>query len=95
MTNKHKVMGYSSDGLPHVGLVPGGEDQWIIGGFTGHGMPQVFLAAEGVAKMVLQGLEFQETGLPRLFQTTQARLDAKGNSISNAVFKEGAVAAKL
>ncbi|KAL3489694.1 FAD dependent oxidoreductase-domain-containing protein [Aspergillus germanicus] len=89
------IMGYSSDGLPHVGLVPGEEDQWIIGGFTGHGMPQVFLAAEGVAKMVLRGLTFCETGLPRLFETTQARLDAKGNSISNSVFKEGTVEAKL
>ncbi|KAL3457336.1 FAD dependent oxidoreductase [Aspergillus heterothallicus] len=89
------IMGYSSDGLPHVGLVPGQEDQWIIGGFTGHGMPQVFLAAEGVAKMVLQGVEFGETGLPRLFQTTQARLDAKGNSISKNVFKDGTMEAKL
>ncbi|KAL3443965.1 FAD dependent oxidoreductase-domain-containing protein [Aspergillus insuetus] len=89
------IMGYSSDGLPHVGLVPGEEDQWVIGGFTGHGMPQVFLAAEGVAKMVLQGLEFRETGLPRLFETMQARLDAKGSSISNSVFKEGTVEAKL
>jgi hypothetical protein len=88
-------MGYSSDGLPHVGLVPGEEDQWIIGGFTGHGMPQVFLAAEGIAKMVMQGWNFQETGLPRLFQTTQTRLDAKGSSISNAVFKQGTVDAKL
>ncbi|CEL01295.1 hypothetical protein ASPCAL00883 [Aspergillus calidoustus] len=89
------IMGYSSDGLPHVGLVPGEEDQWIIGGFTGHGMPQVFLAAEGIAKMVMQGWNFQETGLPRLFQTTQTRLDAKGSSISNAVFKQGTVDAKL
>ncbi|KAL2857630.1 FAD dependent oxidoreductase [Aspergillus pseudodeflectus] len=89
------IMGYSSDGLPHVGLVPGEEDQWIIGGFTGHGMPQVFLAAEGLAKMVMDGLDFQDTGLPRLFQTTQMRLGAKGSSISNAVFKQGTVDAKL
>ncbi|KAL2802184.1 FAD dependent oxidoreductase-domain-containing protein [Aspergillus granulosus] len=89
------IMGYSSDGLPHVGLVPGQENQWIIGGFTGHGMPQVFLAAEGVARMVVQGLEFGKTGLPGLFQTTQARLDKTGNSISESVFKKGTVEAKL
>ncbi|KAL2836925.1 FAD dependent oxidoreductase-domain-containing protein [Aspergillus pseudoustus] len=89
------IMGYSSDGLPHVGLVPGKQDQWIIGGFTGHGMPQVFLAAEGVAKMVVNGMRFGETGLPRLFQTTQARLEAKGNPIATTVFKEGTVEARL
>ncbi|KAL5335906.1 FAD dependent oxidoreductase-domain-containing protein [Aspergillus crustosus] len=89
------IMGYSSDGLPHVGLVPGEEDQWIIGGFTGHGMPQIFLAAEGVAKMVIKGFNFEQTGLPRLFQTTQARLDSTENTISDAIFKPEAPAARL
>jgi glycine/D-amino acid oxidase-like deaminating enzyme len=45
-------MGYSSDGLPHIGWVPGKEGQFIIAGFTGHGMPEIFLAAEGVARMI-------------------------------------------
>ncbi|KAL3482288.1 FAD dependent oxidoreductase [Aspergillus californicus] len=81
------IMGYSSDGLPHVGLVPGEDGQWIIGGFTGHGMPQIFLAAEGLAKMVVQGMDFKDTGLPRLFQTTQARLDKAGNQIAKSIPK--------
>ncbi|KAL2872408.1 FAD dependent oxidoreductase-domain-containing protein [Aspergillus lucknowensis] len=84
------IMGYSSDGLPHVGPVPGHENQWIIGGFTGHGMPQIFLAAEGLAKMVVHGTEFKDTGLPRLFQTTQARLDETKMAISGSIFKPGA-----
>jgi len=84
-------MVYSADGLPHVGLVPGKTNQWVIGGFTGHGMPQVFLAAEGLARMVLQGIEFRDSGLPRLFETTQARLDSKVNHIMKTVYEERTV----
>lgn len=87
-------MGYSADGLPHVGLVPGKTNQWVIGGFTGHGMPQVFLAAEGLARMVLQEIKFRDTGLPRLFETTQARLDSKVNRIMKSVH-EGKTASRL
>ncbi|KAL4985439.1 FAD dependent oxidoreductase-domain-containing protein [Aspergillus falconensis] len=67
------IMGYSSDNLPHVGRVPGEENQWILAGFTGHGMPQVFLAAEGVARMVVHGVGYTEAGLPRLFETNKQR----------------------
>ncbi|KAL3429656.1 FAD dependent oxidoreductase-domain-containing protein [Aspergillus tetrazonus] len=74
------IMGYSSDNLPHVGRVPGEQNQWILAGFTGHGMPQVFLAAEGVARMVVQGASYTETGLPSLFETSQQR----GNGIIRA-----------
>jgi glycine/D-amino acid oxidase-like deaminating enzyme len=74
-------MGYSSDGLPHVGPVPGQQDKYIIAGFTGHGMPQIFLAAEGVAKMLLKEVEFKQTGLPRLFESTAARLKSRKNKI--------------
>ncbi|KAK5806037.1 hypothetical protein VI817_000295 [Penicillium citrinum] len=74
------IMGYSSDGLPHIGTVPGQDDLFILAGFTGHGMPQIFLAAEGVAKMIMDGVPYEETELPRLFKTTQARLsDPKSN----------------
>jgi glycine/D-amino acid oxidase-like deaminating enzyme len=73
-------MGYSTDGLPHVGPVPGQKDQYIIAGFTGHGMPQIFLAAEGLAKMILN-VDYAQTGLPRLFESTQSRLDSRQNKI--------------
>lgn len=62
------VMGYSSDGLPPIGLVPGQSDQYILAGLTGHRMPHIFLAVEGIAKLVVDGVAFEETGLPRLFQ---------------------------
>ncbi|CAG8947530.1 unnamed protein product [Penicillium salamii] len=75
------IMGYSSDGLPHVGCVPGEEEQYILAGFTGHGMPQIFLAAEGLAKMILNGIDYKQTQLPRLFESTSARLESPRNKI--------------
>ncbi|KAJ5925041.1 hypothetical protein N7454_007680 [Penicillium verhagenii] len=78
------IMGYSSDGLPHVGQVPGHDGQYILAGFTGHGMPQIFLVAEGIAKMVVEGVEFEETGLPRLFKTTSQRIEnGRNNNLDN------------
>ncbi|KAL4946492.1 hypothetical protein BDV06DRAFT_233088 [Aspergillus oleicola] len=77
------IMGYSSDNLPHVGPVPGqGQDQeglWVIAGFTGHGMPQVYLSADGLARMIVGGVGFKESGLPILFETTEERLASKAN----------------
>ncbi|KAF2680082.1 FAD dependent oxidoreductase [Lentithecium fluviatile CBS 122367] len=75
------IMGYSTDGLPHVGKVPGRENQFVIAGFTGHGMPQVFLSAKGVASMVMEGTRFADTGMPRVFEASQARLDDEKNVI--------------
>lgn len=74
-------MGYSSDGLPHVGHVPGQKDQYILAGFTGHGMPQIFLAAEGLAKMILNDVDYKQTQLPRLFESTSTRLESSQNKI--------------
>lgn len=76
-----KVMGYSSDRLPHVGLVPDRYNFFIMAGFTGHGMPQVFLAAKGLSQMVLQGTLYRDTGLPRLFQESSSRLTRDENFV--------------
>ncbi|PVI03038.1 DAO-domain-containing protein [Periconia macrospinosa] len=75
------VMGYTSDGLPHIGKIPGYDDQYILAGFNGHGMPQIFLAAKGIAEMVVLGKEFRETGIPRVFETTQERLESPENGV--------------
>lgn len=74
-------MGYSSDESPHIGVVPGEKEQFILVGFTGHGMPRIFLAAEGIAEMVVDGVAFEEIGLPRLFKTSQSRIDEAENKI--------------
>ena len=72
-------MGYSSDGLPHVGTVPGRPNQFVLAGFTGHGMPQVFLSAKGIAAMLVEGKSYEETGVPRLYKTTKTRLSSSRN----------------
>lgn len=71
------VMGYSSDGMPHVGEVPGKPGQLICAGFSGHGMPQIFLSAKAVACMALGGRKVEDVDLPRLYRTSQARLDSE------------------
>jgi glycine/D-amino acid oxidase-like deaminating enzyme len=74
------IMGYSTDSLPHVGEVPGRDGVFVIAGFHGHGMPVIFLAAEGIAAMT-QGLEYEKTGLPSLFKTSRDRLESERNDI--------------
>ena len=69
------VMGYSYDSNPHIGEVPGKPGQSILAGFNGHGMPVIWLAAKELAKMVAEDVPFEQTGLPRLFKTTQDRID--------------------
>ncbi|ESZ89547.1 FAD dependent oxidoreductase superfamily [Sclerotinia borealis F-4128] len=77
------VMGYSFDSNPHIGLVPEKSGQFIIAGFNGHGMPVIWLAAKGLAEMLKTGKAFEEVRvpmpLPRLFKTTQERIDRAQN----------------
>lgn len=68
-------MGYSADSLPHIGEIPGKPEQFIAAGFNGHGMPVVFLCGKAIAQMAQRSVSFKETGLPRLFETSAARLD--------------------
>lgn len=74
-------MGYSTDSCPFIGAVPGRKDQFIVAGFTGHGMPQIFLAAKGVAAMVMDGVDFQSTGVPSIYQVTEERMKSDKNAV--------------
>lgn len=76
------VMGYTSDLQPHVGAVPGRVNQYILAGFNGHGMPIIYLTAKGIAEMIRDGKSFEETGLPRVYKTTEARLHSDENLIN-------------
>lgn len=69
------VMGYSYDSNPHIGRIPAKENQFIIAGFNGHGMPVIWLSAKELAKMVATQIPFEKTSMPRLFQTSQFRID--------------------
>lgn len=47
------TMGFSADGIPAFGPVPGVERAWWVGGFTGHGMGYGFRMGRTVAASVL------------------------------------------
>jgi glycine/D-amino acid oxidase-like deaminating enzyme len=81
------VMGYSNDSSPYVGEVPGRSGQYVCAGFSGHGMPQVFLSAEAIASMVVDGESFEDTELPSLFQVTTDRLRSQVEHTSLAGWK--------
>jgi glycine/D-amino acid oxidase-like deaminating enzyme len=74
-------MGYSSDRLPRVGPVPDRPGIFIMAGFTGHGMPQIFLTARGLVDLVQHQKRFDASGIPRLFEETKERLNRKGNDV--------------
>jgi glycine/D-amino acid oxidase-like deaminating enzyme len=60
-------MGFSNDTHPYVGQVPGHNNKWVIGGFTGHGMPRIFLSAKALVQQILDAEEGQEGNWPRWF----------------------------
>lgn len=98
--------------MPWIGSIPNlrGQGQFILAGFSGHGMPVIYLAAKAVARMVLDEIEededddeedeeekkgegekerkkkkekknFEEMGLPGVFEVTRERLEREGNDI--------------
>lgn len=70
--NPSVVMGYSNDDFPYVGAVPEKTGQYMCAGFTGHGMPQIFLAAKALASMVLTG-DSRHVDLPVPYRISQER----------------------
>lgn len=69
-------MGYTSDFMPHIGQIPGSPGQFIIAGFSGHGMPQILQSSAGLAKLVTgEAADYRATGLPLMFESTKERLD--------------------
>lgn len=69
------IMGYNSDTFPHIGAVPGRENCFIAAGFEGHGMPVIYLAMKGIAKMI-KGGSFEESGVPRVYRASRERLES-------------------
>lgn len=67
-------MGITEDSFPHVGLVPGQEDHFILAGFNGSGMSYIFLVAKAIARMAHEGISYEETGLPAVFKTVPGRI---------------------
>ncbi|KAH7082648.1 FAD dependent oxidoreductase [Paraphoma chrysanthemicola] len=66
------IMGYSNDEFPYVGPIPAKPGQYICAGFTGHGMPQIFLSAKAMASMIITG-DSENVDLPAPYRTTKER----------------------
>ncbi|KAI5458905.1 FAD dependent oxidoreductase-domain-containing protein [Mariannaea sp. PMI_226] len=79
------IMGYSSDFMPHIGAVPKKPGQFIIAGFSGHGMPVIFLSSKGLASMIRDGTPFEESGIPRTYKTTKSRLETEKNFLEESL----------
>lgn len=81
-------MGYSSDGFPHVGSVPNKPGQYICAGFSGHGMPQVFLSAKALAEMIVENKAVEQVDLPQVYRSTQERLDSEAEHSTMKAWKK-------
>jgi glycine/D-amino acid oxidase-like deaminating enzyme len=75
------IMGWSSDFMPFVGEMPGKKGQYITAGFSGHGMPLIYLATKALAEIIRGEKTFADTNLPAVFKPTQERLDSQKNEI--------------
>ena len=62
------IMGFSLDGLPLVGAVPGSHNILIGAGFTGHGFGFAWLAGRSLAELILEGQsDFSDLCAPSRF----------------------------
>lgn len=69
------IMGYTKDGAPHIGQVPGEKDWYLLAGFNGGGMALIYEAARGIAAMVKDCKAIEETGIPEAMWASEKRLD--------------------
>jgi glycine/D-amino acid oxidase-like deaminating enzyme len=71
------IMGYSPDGFPFVGEVPGEKNLWLAASFQGHGMVLCFMCARALAAM-MGGEEGKiENWFPEAFKVSEERLEKK------------------
>ncbi|RDW71857.1 hypothetical protein BP5796_07891 [Coleophoma crateriformis] len=70
------IMGYSSDGFPFVGSMPGKgkEGLWISASFQGHGMVLCFRSALALVGIMTGGEEEVEKWFPAAFRMSEERL---------------------
>lgn len=67
-------MGNTPDGFSLIGDIPDRPGQHIIAGFNGAGMLFIFLSSRGLANMIVDGVPFEKSGIPRIFKITDNRL---------------------
>ena len=49
------IMGFSDDGLPRAGAVPGMANVYVCGGYTGHGLGFALSAAGATVRLMVEG----------------------------------------
>ncbi|KAI0139121.1 FAD dependent oxidoreductase [Hypoxylon sp. NC0597] len=69
------IMGFSPDGFPFVGEMPGEKDLWVSSSFQGHGMVLCWMCARALTAM-MEGGDDKELGswFPDQFRVTEERL---------------------
>lgn len=85
-------MGYSDDGFPYVGAIHDKPGHYVCAGFSGHGMPQIFLSAKVIAEMVVSGTTAERAGLPLPYRTTPDRWSRHEEHISVTAWRAVTVA---
>ncbi|RFU35368.1 hypothetical protein B7463_g953, partial [Scytalidium lignicola] len=76
------IMGYSCDGLPFIGNVPGEKGLWISASFQGHGMVLCLLCAKALVEKMTTDKKQDETSkldswFPKSFWITEDRMKKK------------------
>ncbi|KAK6956916.1 hypothetical protein Daesc_002198 [Daldinia eschscholtzii] len=71
------IMGYSPDGFPFVGEVPGEKDLWVSTSFQGHGMVLCWMCARALTTMINGNPGENEelnSWFPEVYRITEGRL---------------------
>ncbi|KAH8890524.1 FAD dependent oxidoreductase [Thozetella sp. PMI_491] len=69
------IMGYSPDGFPLVGEVPGAEGLWVSASFQGHGMVLCWMCARALVEM-MEGRDGEDlrAWFPEAFRVSKQRM---------------------
>lgn len=71
-------MGFSGDGFPLIGPMPGEDGLSIAAAFQGHGMVNCLLCAKALVQILKGGNWADLDGwFPRAYRMSESRLDAK------------------
>ncbi|TDZ36181.1 putative oxidoreductase OrdL [Colletotrichum spinosum] len=68
------IMGFSPDGFPFVGQVPGEKGLWICAAFQGHGMVMCWMCAKALSAMLDDDDEKLGDWFPEAFRVTSDRM---------------------
>ncbi|KAK7747475.1 hypothetical protein SLS53_001730 [Cytospora paraplurivora] len=71
------IMGYSPDGFPFVGAIPGQEGLWASCSFQGHGMVLCWMCASALVQMMQGEDEGLDTWFPEAFRITKQRMEKR------------------